>query len=201
MIISAMPEDITRELAALVAIVSIALIGATVVLLPLAWKRFEKKFLKLPSYKRKGIMKNSLIVIIPIFTLVGIQTIIGVYWPSNFQEIVVSLMLLFMVIYIPVVLVLKRKGKIQKQSKLDNLPFIYFLILVFLASSIMFSVFALLGVTPTMLAIEIGPYNPENFNSGRWMLQDSIFLFVSGIWMLGFAYLDDRTREWKASNE
>ncbi|PIP47975.1 MAG: hypothetical protein COX14_04720 [Chloroflexi bacterium CG23_combo_of_CG06-09_8_20_14_all_45_10] len=196
-----MPQDVTRELAALVAIVSIALAGTTIVLLPPAWRGFEERFLKLPSIERKTVIRNTFILLCPILILVGTETAIGVYWPDLVQAAVFLVMLLLAaiaILSIPVVLILRRIRKTQKPRKPDELSLLYFTALIFLTLCIMCSLFALIGVTPTMLMIEIGPYGPEDFNWGRWMLQDGVFFLVCGIWMLGFAYVDDRTRLWKA---
>ena len=196
-----MPQDVSRELAALVAIVSIALVGTTIVLFPPAWRGFEERFLKLPSIEGKTVIKTTFILLCPILILVGTATVIGVYWPDLVQEAVLLVMFLLLAIAIlsmPVVLVLRRIRKTQKPRKPDELSLLYFTALIFLTLCIICSLFALIGVTPTMLMIEIGPYGPENFNWGRWMLNDGVLFFVCGIWILGFAYIDDRTRLWKA---
>jgi len=199
-----MPQDVTRELAALVAIVSIALIGTTVVLLPPAWRGFEQRFSKLPSIERKTVIRNTVIIFCPILILVGTWTVIGVYWPDLVQAAVFLVILLLAAIaifYMIVSLILRRIGKAQKPHKPDELALLYFAALTFLALGIMCSLFALVGVTPTMLMIEIGPYGPKNFNWGRWMVQDGVFFLICGILALGFAYIVDRTRPWKAKKK
>lgn len=198
-----MPQDVTRELAALIVIVSIALAGTTVVLLPPAWRGFEQRFLKLSSLERKTVIRNTLILLCPILILVGTETAVGVYWPNLVQVAIFLIMLLLAAIAVlstPVVLILRRIRKTTPQ-KSDELSLLYFMALSFLALCTMCSLFALIGVTPTMLMIEIGPYGPDNFNWGRWMVLDGVFFFVCGIWMLGFAYIDDRARLWKTKKD
>ena len=196
-----MPQDVTRELAALVAIVSMTLVGTSVILLRPAWRGFEQRFLKLQPIERKAVIKNTSLLVVPILILIGIATAVGVYRPDLVQAAVFFVMLLIAAIAIlstPVVLILRRVRKAPKPQKPDELSLIYFAALIFLTLCIICSLFALIGVTPTMLMIEIGPYDPDNFNAARWMAQDGVFFFVCGILMLGFAYIDDKTRLWKA---
>lgn len=153
-------DDVTRELAALAAIVSIALIGITVALLPTAWRGFEQRFLKLPSIERKTVIKNMFIIFCPILIIVGTWTVIGVYWPDLVQVAVLLVMLLLTTIaifYMIVSFILRKIGKSQKPRKPDDSALLYFAAFTFLALGIMCSLFALAGVTPTMLMIEIGP--------------------------------------------
>ena len=196
-----MPQDVTRELAALVAIVSMTLVGTSVILLRPAWRGFEQRFLKLQSIERKTVIKNTSLLVIPILILTGTATAVGVYWPDLVQAAIFFVMLLLAAIALlstPVVLILRRVRKAQKPRKLDELSFMYFTVLIFLTLCIICSLFALIGVTPTMLMIEIGPYDPDNFNAARWMAQDGVFFFVCGILMLGVVYIDERTSLWKA---
>lgn len=198
-----MTQDITRELAALVTVVSIALVGTAAILLSPAWKGFEQRFLKLSSLERKTVLRNTLILLCPILILLGTETVVGVYWPNLVQVAVFLIMLLLAAIAVlstPVVLILRRIRK-TKPQKPDELSLLYFIALSFLALCIMCNLLALIGVTPTMLMIEIGPYGPDNFNWGRWMVLDGVFFFVCGIWTLGFAYIDDRTRLWKTKKD
>ena len=128
----------------------------------------------------------------------------GVHWPNLVQAAVFLVMLLLATIaifYMIVSLILRKIGKAQKPRKPDDLALLYFAAFTFLALGTICSLFALAGVTPTMLMIEIGPYGPENFNWGRWMVQDGIFFLMCGILALGFAYIIDKTKQWKAEKK
>lgn len=167
-------------MAALVTVVSIALVGTAAILLSPAWKGFEQRFLKLSSLERKTVLRNTLILLCPILILLGTETVVGVYWPNLVQVAVFLIMLLLAAIAVlstPVVLILRRIKK-TKPQKPDELSLLYFIALSFLALCIMCNLLALIGVTPTMLMIEIGPYGPDNFNWGRWMVLDGVFFFV-----------------------
>lgn len=190
-----MPQDVTRELAALVAVVSIALVGTAVILLSLTWKGFEQRFVKLSPAERKGLIRNMLILLCPVLLLITCTTVTGVYWPNLVQAIALLIMLLLVamgILLTPVVIILRRRKKAPLSHKPDELSLLYSFALSFLTASILCSLSALFGVTPTMLAIVIGPYGPENFNWGRWLLQDGVFFFVCGTYMLGFAYIRER---------
>lgn len=196
-----MPEDTTRELAALVAIVSMTLVGTSLILLRPAWRRFEQSFSKLRPRERRAVIKTTSLLVAPILVLIGIVTVVGVHWPDLVQAAVVFAMLLFAaiaIVLIPTVLILRRARRAQKPRKADESSLMYFAALIFLTLCIVCGLFAVIGVTPTMLMVEIGPYDVGNFDAARWMTLDGVFFFVCGILMLGFAYLDDRTRLWKA---
>jgi len=196
-----MPEDATRELAALVAVVAMTLVGTSLLLLRPTWRAFERRFLELRSIGRRMVFRNTALVVVPVLILVGVVTVVGVHWPDLVQAAIFFTMLLLAAIAVistVVVLIVRRVRKAQRPQKPDELPLAYLTALIYLSLCIACSLFALIGVTPTMLMVETGPYGPGNFNAARWMAQGGVFFFVSGILMLGFAYVDDRARLWKA---
>ncbi len=54
-----------------------------------------------------------------------------------------------------------------------------------LAVSIFFNLFALLGITATMLGLHLGPFEIENFNWGIYFIFAGGFTFILGVFYIG----------------
>ena len=195
------PET-TRELAALMAIVSIALVGTTFVIIPTVWKRLNER-LKDLSHSQKRITKiTALFVFTPIVLLIGAATIAGIYCPDFVQEAVLLVLASLTAVSLVYLLVqgikkiaAKVKGKKEtKPPRADTECLFYTMTLFYLGGTVSFSLFALLLVSPLMLDIELGPYNPENFEGAKWFLSDAIFFFVVGIITFGIAYITSKPK-------
>lgn len=66
----------------------------------------------------------------------------------------------------------------------------------YMAYSVFFGIFALVGVAPTMLLIEVGRVGAENYEWGRWCLYLAILGFSVGTIMFGLTSAFDRDHEW-----
>ena len=201
-----MTENITRDIAVLVSVISIALLGVTFVLISLAWKGFESRFTSLPRSERRELVKRCFISITPILILVIVVTVVGVNSPDLVQLSAFLVMLGLGAIAILYLLVsgiqrfvyfISRRNKESSSVKLDESTTLYFISLLFLAISVFCTVWALIGIIPSALEINISPYQAQDFNWARWFLIDGILFFVAGIFGTGISYLSDRSRYWK----
>jgi len=195
-----MYNDLLREVAALVCVVALTLIGTSFVMIPSAWKRFEEVFIPLESRQRRQVIKGSFALFLPLVILAVAYWLAGVYAPGAIQPIMLMVMVLIIVVmfvYSLVLAIVHWVSKAKPNPKVPSLPLMYLLTLYFLSFGIFCSMYALIGVSQTMLDIQVGPYILEDFNSGRWLLLDGIIFFAGGIWGYWITYLDDRTSRWK----
>jgi len=203
-----MNDPALRQIASDISIISIALLGVTFILLSIAWRGFLQRWLTMPREQRRPLMKASFIMMLPILFPVGVASVIGAYWPTLVQGSVMLFMMLSAVIATIYILftgfrklyryILKKQGE-PVPIKLDGTAMIYSYSLMLLAIAVFCNAFALIGTIQTAMDIDIGPFQPENFNFAKWLLTDAVFFFVTGIFTTGYAYLDDKSSEWKMS--
>jgi hypothetical protein len=190
------------DLASLIGVQAVAVVGIALILISTAWKGFERVYLHLSSQEKRTIFTGSVIPFVIIFLLLGAFTLSGVYAPSMVAAALILTMILIsagLVIATPIIIILRKRRMIKQPQKSDDVCMLYLFALLFLASCILCSVGALISVTSTMLNIHVGPYESENFEWGRWLMWNGTFLFGSGIIEMGFAYLMDKIRQWKAA--
>jgi Sec-independent protein translocase protein TatA len=82
----------------------------------------------------------------------------------------------------------------DKKKKIDELPLFFVTGSVFLIIGMFCDLFALFGVSATMLDINIGIYNTENYHWGVWLMMDAIFFFVIAAAAVGSGYLYEKWR-------
>lgn len=196
-------QNVTQQLAALVAVVSVAIIGVAMLLISPTWKRFEQTSFGLTIPEKRIINRIILLSFGPLLLFIFITNFIGVYAPGLFQPAARILYLLVLVIWIISILssqVIKWIRKSKPSPKLASLPFMYRITLVWLILCIFFCLIALIGVTPAMLNIEIGPFNQDNYNWGRWFLFDGIIYFFIGIFCFAFASIEEKIKVRKPAN-
>jgi len=196
-------QYVTQQLAALVAVVSIAIIGVAILLISPTWKGFKNTSFGLTIPEERVINRIILLFFGPLLLFIFITNFIGVYAPSLYQPVARILYLLILVIWIISIIasqIIKWMRKSQPPLKIESLPFLYRTTLVWLALCILFCLIALLGVTPTMLNIEIGPFNQDNYNWARWFMFDGIAFFVIGILIFVSTYIFQRIKLQKQVN-
>jgi uncharacterized membrane protein len=64
-----------------------------------------------------------------------------------------------------------------------------------MAVSVFFNIVALIGVSPKMLLISVGPLEPEDFEWAKWGLLIGIFAFSIGITFFGITLAVDKARQ------
>ena len=186
-------NEVSREVAALVAIVSIAMVAICVNILPHCWHRFEDRFRTLSLSVRKSTSRFVPWLCLPIlllFVYAWLSERRPDYMPGMFILVLGGTALLVFLIEIGVAI--KRKIKKQIAVKAEPYTLAYLTALYYMLISVLLNVFALIGVSPTMLLIDIGPFGPENFAWGRWFLYIGIYAFIVGITLFGATYAIDR---------
>jgi MFS family permease len=188
------PEN-AQTIAALVALVSIALLGVEVLIVPAVWKKLDYCFFGLPKEKKRNVVRVVLLIVSLPTVVMGIYTIAGIYDLENANVILLSALFIIIVIMMFAALIvwvisrLKGKKKSKIAEKGDELSLLFVTSFVLLIIGILANLMALTGVTAAMLDIPMGPYSAENYNWGRWLMKDAVLFFVAGIFMVGIAYL------------
>jgi len=189
-------DEVTRELAALVSLVSLAMVGIIVGIFPHCWNRFKHYHLTLsPSVWKATCWLVPLlclpILVILAFTFFSVET--PNYMPNIFILFLCGIFLLLALIYIGVTI--KRKIKKQIVSEAEPHTLFYFTALSYMAVSVFFNIVALIGVSPKMLLISVGSLEPEDFEWAKWGLLIGIFAFTIGITVFGITLAVDKARQ------
>jgi len=190
--------EITRELAALVAIVSLAMIGISVHLLPRSFNRFQHHFQALSPSAKKSAVPLLVFSHLPILWAF-ISVFLAVTLHALLQDIAIFVVIVtaLLVFLIEIGAAIKRKIKKQTVVKIGKMeiyaPF-YFTASSYMTISVLFNIAALIGVSPAMLLIDIGPVGPENYEWGKWFLYIAIFAFCVGIITFGLTLALEKIR-------
>jgi hypothetical protein len=189
-------DEVTRELAALVSIVSLAMVGIIVGIFPHCWNRFKHYRVTLFPSVWKATCRLVALLCLPIllilaFTFFSVET--PNHMPNIFILFLCGIFLLLALIYIGVVI--KRKIKKQIVSEAEPHTLFYFTALSYMAASVFFNIVALIGVSPKMLLISVGSLEPEDFEWAKWGLLIGIFAFSIGIIFFGITLAVDKARQ------
>ena len=189
-------DEPSRELAALVAVVSLAMIGISVHLLPKCWDRFQHYFRPLSLAARKSALRLLALLHLPI-VWAAIFAVLSVECPNYMPDIfwLVFAGTLLLALLVEAGLTIKRRIKKQIVVKVEPFAMAYSTALFYLGHSIWLNISALIGVSSTMLLIDIGPGGYENFEWGKWFLFIAIFTFCVGIIEFGFTLALDKARQ------
>ncbi len=202
-----MPIEV-REISGLIAVVSIALIGTTIYVIGVAWRGMTNTYFRLTEVERRQVGRMTWWTTLCVIIVLSVATLVGIYIPQLTPWAVILVIVLMEIVVGLVRLIswsVRKIRRIEKEelgNKIDEISLSYFLSFSFLSWSIFFNLFALLGIGTTMLDIRIGPYWLDNYNWGRWALVDSIFLFIAGLPILGYASLKSNwQRELRSNHE
>jgi hypothetical protein len=185
----------TCELAALVSIVSLAMIGIIVGIFPHCWNRFKHYRLTLSPSVWKATYRLVSLLCLPIllilaFAFFNVETLN--HMPNIFILFLCGIFLLLALIYTGVTI--KRKIKKQIVSEAEPHTLFYFTALSYMAVSVFSNIIALIGVSPTMLLISLGSLEAEDFLWANWILLIGIFAFTIGITVFGITLAVDKAR-------
>jgi hypothetical protein len=180
-------DDLTRATAALVAVVSLAMIGITISLLPRCFDKFRQRFVALPTFAKKAIVPTLIFAHMPIAWAIAFAWL-SEKLPARTQSlmlyVVIGTMLLWLLVDRGVAI--KRRIKKQTVAKIGTSGGgAYSTALTYMVLSVWFNIIALIGVSPSMLLIDVGPIGPENYAWGKWCLYIAIYLFSVGIIIFG----------------
>jgi uncharacterized membrane protein len=199
------------DIATNITIISLALLAVVFILIALAWKGFENRFIRLSSDDKKLLGSTVLIPLVPILLLMVVTTWVGTYSPSLVPASAFLTMLglaAISVLYSAIIGIKKliniifRKKKTSKNvSKIDELTVLYFMSLIFLGLTVFLCLFAILASMSTAMDLNMGGYQSQDFNSAKWLLSDAVMLFVSGTLGTGYSYLIDRSKIWRNAKD
>lgn len=193
----AFPEN-AQTIAGLVALVSVALLTVEITMLSKLANKLDLCFFRLPAMERQAIYRVALLIVVVFFVPMGVYTMAGVLDPENvdtymFALVFVSSFALILAWSVGgLIWLIRGKKKEKGQQKAASVPTFFVAGCILLIIGILSNLFALVGVSAAMLDIRTGIYNVENYNWGRWIMMDAVAFFVSGIWLIGTAYLFER---------
>jgi len=194
-----MVDDYIRGLSADVVVISVALLGVTLGAIALVWRRFRSSVMTLPRYWMRQYLKATLIVFgVPILCPVAAVVVVGVYYPFLVRDSVLLVMIAItgiLLLYVLskgvrwVVSRMRRKG--DSVRKLDADVLVCIVCMLCLGLSAWCSLVALLGASPSALAIHLDERQVENLNWARWILNGGVILFVIGVFEMSFLYVSE----------
>jgi uncharacterized membrane protein YfcA len=179
-----------QQIAGLVALVSVALIGVQFSVTSKVWRLFERLCLALPHEEKKHALLGGLWALLPIIIIQAIFIYSRVYVPPKYSNAMfVFLMIIFalLLLFSSLITWIISKARKTKTHKANEAGLLSFLSMAIILLSIFCSISALTGVATTMLNVEVGPFGPENYTFGKWILLSAISLFFT--WMLLHAYI------------
>jgi len=180
---------LNQQVAALVALVSVSLIGIQLAHIKGVWQLFERRHLALPRKERNYAALSGLWVLLPIIIIEAIFIYSRVYVPAKYSnDALLFLLIIFALLFLfsSLIVWIIRKVRKTKAHKPDEAGLYSFLLMMVFIMSIFCSIFALIGVSATMLNVEAGPYGPQNYTLGKWILTSAIMFFF--MWMCLHAY-------------
>jgi len=189
-----MDQSVTQQLAALVAVVSIAILAVAILLVPSTWNGLNQAFIRLNNLQKNAIYKFTSLYFGLFLLFLFITDFVGVYDPAWVQPVGRFLFLMIWVIVmayfvISSIVKWKRKDDQEHTHLIEQIPLLYVITLVWVVLCILFCLVALFGVSQSMLNIEIGPYNQDNYSWGIWFLENGILFFIISVVSLGFTYI------------
>jgi amino acid transporter len=177
-------QNTIQQLSALVAAITIALVGVAILLVPTTYKNVKKTLSFSTISEKRQIFKLIYLFYTMLVIVLFITNFFGVYAPSLFQTAGFILFLLIFLIWAITILL----SKISKRNRNPNpspikrpLPVLYLGTLVGESLSIFFCILSLFSATYPMLGIEISPLNQDNYIWARWFLVDGITFFFMAI--------------------
>jgi hypothetical protein len=188
-------DEVSRELAALVSVVSLVMIGIIVGIFPHCWNRFKHYRLTLSPSVWKATCWLVPLLCLPILLMLAyaffsVETLN--HMPNIFILFLCVIFLLLALIYIGITI--KRKIKRQIVSEAEPHTLFYFIALSYMAVSVFSNIIALIGVSPTMLLISLGSFEAGDFVWANWILLIGIFAFTIGITVFGITLAVDKAR-------
>lgn len=195
-----MTNDSLRNISSDIVIISIALLGVIFILLALVWNKFIQSIKTISIYWRMQYLKLLFILFfIPLLVPLAVYTAVGIYYPSLAQGSVMLVMMLIAGILILYSLIQgirwiidRLRSTKRSRTKLNEEILLCWQTAFCLGLSAVCALIALLGCSSSALNIFIGPYQIEDFNWSRWLLNDAILLFIVGAIQTGFLFMMER---------
>ena len=208
-----LPEN-AQTIAGLIALVSVAIFTVEVVIVQRLWRKLDTCFFGISVERRRYLSKFVFIITFIFMFWMGVYTVAGIYDPQNVTKYSLLAMLgvvlvLMLVLFVRgLISLIKRlvswmrgvkkeggeKNAVEERKKIDEVPFLFVTGAVFLIVGMLCDLFALFGVSATMLDIDVGIYSAENYRWGVWLMMDAVFFFVVGAAIVGAGYLSEKRR-------
>lgn len=184
-----------RDISGIIALVATTLIGITIPLIGIAWRGMTNTYFKLIPIERQKVGRMTFWIITFTLIVLGAEMVAGVSNPQLAPWASLFTLLLIMAVISIIDFgrwTYKKIMRVKQEQPVrikDSSSSLYCLSLSFLSISIMFNLFALIGIGAAMLNIQIGPYQLDNYNWGRWSMLNGMFLFVVSVPAIGCANL------------
>ena len=214
-----LPEN-AQTIAGLIALVSVAIFTVEVMIISRLWHKLDTCFFGIPVERKRYLGKFVFIMVAAFVAVIGVYTVAGVHDPQNATNYTLMVVLVILLVLVLVLVVrglislrkrlilwirgakkksegkkeVGKKNVVEKREKIDGLPLLFVTGSVFLIIGMFCDLFALFGVSATMLDINIGIYNAENYRWGVWLMMDAVFFFVVGVTIVGAGYLSEKWR-------
>jgi hypothetical protein len=192
-------DELTRAIAGLVAVVALAMIGISVHLLQRCWNRFRHHFQALsPSAKKSALpllIFSHLPIVVAVISVFLAATLHAFLQDMAILVVLVTALLLFLIVIGAAIRRRIKKQTVVRIGKIEMYAPYYFTALSYMTLSVFFNIGALIGVSPAMLLIDIGPVGSENYEWGKWFLYIAIFAFCVGLIAFGLTLAFDEARQ------
>jgi hypothetical protein len=196
-------DEISHELAALVSVASLAMIGIIVAIFPHCWDRFEHYRVTLSPSVWKATCRLVALSCLPILLILA-YAFFNIETLNRMPDVFILFLggvflLLVLLVVIDIGVGIKRKIKKQIASKAEphTYTLLYSIALSYMAVGVLSNIIALIGVSPTMLLIETGPFGAEDFQWAKWSVLIGIFAFSVAITFFCVTLAVDKARQSK----
>jgi magnesium-transporting ATPase (P-type) len=179
-------QNVTQQLATLVAVVYIAIIAVAILLVPPLWQGYNRTFLNLIGLQKKAILKFTSAYCMLFFVVLFFTDFVGVYFSDWYQTTGLALLSLIFVVSLAYfgIRALVNSRKKEKEEPIVELmptvPLLYVMSLDMIVLCVFFCLVALLGVSQTMLNLGTSNNSQDSYNWGRWFLENGILFFIIG---------------------
>ncbi|MFC1998777.1 hypothetical protein ACFLVR_03935 [Chloroflexota bacterium] len=179
-----------QAIASLICVLAVTLIGIILVILPKTWISVRGKLTLMGAAERSSTVRvHTVFIFFVIVYSIG-NAFFGAYKGDAYVIEWFFWFSLVLIIFLFAVAIYSRAKK-QPRVPIDEEGFMLLGACSFLVLALGQILFSLLGVASIALDMDIGFYQNENFNLGRWFLYNGLACFIAGFYFLGMKYLGD----------
>jgi uncharacterized membrane protein YidH (DUF202 family) len=179
-----------NQVAIFTCVLAVALIGTSVGLLGVIWKRFERRFRKQKLEDREATIEITIWFIIAAVLVGTVPSIVAHWRPGWLESTYYACAFLYLGAMI-IWAIVRRARKREKVRAGDFETTAYFATWWVIAIGIFWESLALLGVIGTALGMKLGPFGPDNYNWGKLSLFFGVAYFGMGIFLYLLGYMCD----------
>jgi hypothetical protein len=189
-----------NQLAPAVSVMSIAIIGVSVLMIAASWKGLERSYLSLSTPLWHASKRASLVAFSLIFILMGATTVTGVYASTMTVAVyfwVIIIITAIVMLLIIVASILRKSKKFRRPHPPDMVCSMYHFSLLLNVTGILCNIVLLVGITTSMINMKIGSIRIGNMELARWLVLDGVICFVFVICATGMAYFLGKSNQLK----